>query len=66
MQQSRAAWESTLSADQRAQLAQREAGRQAFRQSHPDGSWPGATDPGAILLRTLADVGGPAMHGRPF
>jgi hypothetical protein len=58
MQQARAAFESTLSEDQRAQLARREAKR--------------AADPGAIVLRTLSDVGGrrgmlgSEMHGRAF
>jgi hypothetical protein len=64
MQQARAAFESTLSADQRARMAQREAQRAGMRQSGP--LPPGAADPGAIVLRTLGDIGGPGMHGRAF
>jgi hypothetical protein len=61
MQQARATFESTLTADERARMAQHEAKMQAMRQSHP--LPPGAGDPGAIVLRTLGEFGGPGMHG---
>jgi hypothetical protein len=63
MQQQRATIESTLSAEQRAQMAQRDAQRQAFMQSHPRRAY--VPDAGAIVLRTLGGFGGgPAgMHG---
>lgn len=65
MSQQRAAFESTLTADQKAALAQREVKRQAFMQSHPRPAR--VADPGEIVLRTLGDVGGgPGMHRRPF
>jgi len=66
MQQARAAFASTLSADQRARMAARETEMQARRQGHP--LPPGAGDPGALVLRTLGGFGGPGpgMHGHPF
>lgn len=68
MQQQRAAFESTLNADERARMAQRDAKRQAFMQSNPRAAH--VPDPGAIVLRTLGNFGamdGPGgMHGRPI
>lgn len=57
--QQRAAFESTLTADQRARMQQHAAKMEAFRQGHPLPA--DARDPGAIVLRTLANIGGP--HG---
>jgi hypothetical protein len=62
MQQQRAAMESSLTAEQKAEMAQREAKRQAFEQSHPRPAH--VADPGAILLRTLGSVG-PGGPGGP-
>jgi hypothetical protein len=55
MQQQRAAFEATLSADQRARLAQHWAKTETFRQSHPRPTL--LSDPGAIVLRTLGNFG---------
>jgi hypothetical protein len=63
MQQTRAAVEATLSADQRARMAQREAKMEAFRSSHPRAAH--AADPGMILLRTLASFGPEHGFGGP-
>ncbi len=65
MQQAHAAFESTLTPDERAQMAAREAQMESRRQSRQRPA--GASDPGAIVLHTLADFGGRGMmHGRPF
>jgi hypothetical protein len=64
MEQHRAQMESTMTADQRTQMAAREAKMQAFRQSHPR---PEMNDPGTIVLHTLGAFGGPeGMHGHGF
>jgi len=63
MQQTRAAVEATLSADQRARMAQRDAKMEAFRSSHPRAAH--APDPGMILLRTLASFGPEHGFGGP-
>jgi len=65
MEQHRAQMESTMSADQRAQMAQREAKMEAFRQSHPRTQ---VSDPGTIVLHTLAAIGGfrGEMRGHGF
>jgi hypothetical protein len=60
MQQARSTFASSLSAEQRARLAQREAKMRTLREGRP--LPPDAADPGAILLRTLAEFGGPGMH----
>jgi hypothetical protein len=61
--QMRAQFESSLTADQRAQM---EAHRAQFAQQHPGGmnARPSSTDPGTILLRSLSPAGaGQWMHG---
>jgi len=58
MLQERAVFESTMTADQRAQMAQRQAKRQAYTRSHPHPAH--VADPGALVLRTLGSFGG---HG---
>jgi hypothetical protein len=63
MEQQRAAFESTMTADERARMTQREAQRQAFMASHPRAAR--VPDAGAIVLRTLGGGfgGGPGgMH----
>jgi hypothetical protein len=55
MQQQRAAFESTLSADQKARIAARQAQMAAYRQSHPRPTR--VPDAGMIALRTLGAVG---------
>ncbi len=63
--QQRAAFESTLTADQRARMQQHAAKMEAFRQSHPLPA--DANDPGSIVLRTLGNMGGPrGMPGHPM
>lgn len=65
MQQQRAAFEATLSADQKAEFAARRVQMAAFRQSHP---WPAhVPDAGTIALRTLGAVGREPMgeYGPP-
>lgn len=61
-QQEHAVFESSMTADQRAAMAQRKASwdakRQAFEQTHPRP----APDAGAIVLRTLASEGGHHHH----
>jgi len=54
-QQQKAIFEATLTAAERAQAAQRESQRQAYRQSHPRPIH--VPDPGAIVLRTLGSYG---------
>jgi putative ribosome biogenesis GTPase RsgA len=61
MQQQRSIMESSMTADQKAAMAQREAQRQTFMQAHPRPAH--VPDAGAILLRTLGDVGGPGGPG---
>jgi hypothetical protein len=61
MQQARAQFESTLSADQRERMAQRHAKMEDMRQNHPLPA--DAADPGAIVLRTLGAFGGHGMRG---
>jgi hypothetical protein len=58
--QQKAIFEATLTAAERAQAAQREAKRQAYRQSHPRPTH--VPDPGAIVVRTLS-FGGPGRRG---
>jgi len=65
--QMRTQFENSLTPDQRAQM---EARRAQFAQAHPNGmpqraARPGATDPGAILLRNLTGGAGRGMHGGP-
>ncbi len=53
----------SLTADQKAAMAQRQAQRQAYMQSHPRAAH--VPDPGAIVLRTLGAFGGPEGAGGP-
>jgi hypothetical protein len=66
MQQARSAFEASLTADQKAKLAARQAQMAANRQAHPHIAR--VADPGTIVLRTLADMGGPGPgpHGHGF
>src|SRR5450755_2655600 len=61
MQQARAQFESTLSADQRARMARHEAEMKSIHQRR--GLAAEAADPGTIVLHTLGSFGGPGMHG---
>ncbi|MGD0472903.1 MAG: hypothetical protein ABSB70_06770 [Candidatus Velthaea sp.] len=61
MQQARATFESTLTAEQRAKMVQHRANMQGMHKHRA--LPPGAADPGAIVLRTLGSFGGPGMHG---
>jgi hypothetical protein len=60
MQQHQAQFESSMTPEQRAEMQQREAKMQAFKQSHPR---PEANDAGLIVLHTLGTFGGHEMHG---
>ena len=55
MQQARAAFEASLSTEQRARMAQHAAQMHAFMQSHPRPAK--VSDPGSIVLRTLGNFG---------
>ena len=66
MQQHRASFDATLSAQDRARMVQHEAQMQASRPNEPQ------QDAGQIILRTLGNFGsfdghmhGPGMHGMP-
>jgi hypothetical protein len=67
MQQQRAIFSASLTPAEQAKMAQRQAQRQAFMQSHPRTAY--VPDAGSIVLRTLGTFGaeghgGPgAMHG---
>jgi len=62
MQQQRSIFEASMTADQKAQMAQRETQRQAYMASHPRTAH--VPDPGAIVLRTLGSFGGPGYGMR--
>jgi hypothetical protein len=67
MQQQRATFSAGLSPDQRAEMARREAERQAYVQSHPRPAR--VEDAGKVVLRTLGDFGPPGTRGearQPF
>lgn len=64
MQQQRTVMAASMTAEQQAKMAAREARRQSFMASHPHPTH--VPDAGAIVLRTLSTYGGgggPWMHG---